>query len=136
IHGARFSGLPAPSLSMPSLAATGPYAGYRGYAATVHAMRGFSHVAGPAAVPWADYLAGAWAANRALDILSCDWPVSQVLPQAACMPAPHLSAWPQLASRKPPPMPEPPLGEHNDQVYAELGLDEAAINRLYLKGVI
>ncbi|MFI5266960.1 MAG: CoA transferase [Chloroflexota bacterium] len=136
LSGERFQELSAPVLSMPSLAATGSYAGYRGYADTVHAMLGFSYLAGPAPLPWADYVAGAWAANRALDLLSSNSPLSQALPQAACMPRAVEKAWPRLATREPLPAAEPALGEHNDPVYTELGLDEADINRLYIEGVI
>ena len=136
LFGERFQELSAPVLSMPSLAASGPYAGYRGYADTVHAVLGFSHLAGPAPLPWADYVAGAWAANRALDMLSSDSPASQALPQAACMPRIIGSSWPRLSSRKRLPALELPLGEHNDQVFSDLGLDEAEINRLYIQGII
>ena len=132
----RFQKLPTPVLSMPGLGATGPYAGYRTYADTVHAMLGFSYQAGPAPLPWADYLAGACAANRALDMLSSASAVSQALPQAACMPRIIEGAWPQIAKREARPAPTPPLGEHNDEVFADLGLDEATINRLYVDGVI
>jgi crotonobetainyl-CoA:carnitine CoA-transferase CaiB-like acyl-CoA transferase len=135
-QGVRFQELPAPVLSMPSLAAAGPYAGYRGYADTVHAMLGFSHLAGPAQLPWADYLAGAWAANRALDILAAYSPASEALQQAACMPSATSKAWPRLDRRTPAAIAEPPLGEHTDEVCSHLGLDEAAINQLYLDGII
>ena len=129
-----FGQLPAPVLSLPGLAASGPYAGWRSYAATVHAMLGFSERLGPAPLPWADYLSGAWAANGALDILTTKR--GEALPQAACMPATIPDEWPSLERTEAPPVPMPPLGEHNDEVYGELGLEEERINRLYVAGII
>lgn len=135
-RGQPFPALPAPTLALPGLAATGPYAGWRSFADTVHAMLGFSHKAGPALLPWADYLAGACAANRALNMLSSRCRESQVFPQAACMPAEIPRAWPEMDRRKARAASVPPLGEHNDVVLGELGLDEEDINQLYVKGII
>ncbi len=135
----RFPRLPARVLSLPGLAAEGPYAAFRSYAPTVHAMLGLTHVAGPTEIPWADYVAGAWAANRALDLLSSVDDMPDVLPQAACLRALRVGegfAWPVTAATFQSAAGQAPLGEHNDETYRSLGLSEREIDRLYVERVL
>ena len=90
-------------------------------------------------LPWSDFIAGACAANRALDVLASASPCDIVLPQTACMRAlvPELEfAWPVLCTNELPQEEELALGEHNDTVYGSLGLEEEAVNRLYIQGII
>ncbi len=132
-----FPALGIPVLSLPALAARGPYRTFRGFASTVHAFLGFTYCAGAAPIPWADFIAGARAASCALDMLRTGSP-DTVLPQSSCMrsvPVADGFRWPSRPSAEPD-VAEAPLGEHNDEVYGYLGLSVDEINRLYVDGVL